>query len=300
MVQWDKDSCARRRLPEDRPARPGDALGGRALRRGDRAHPQRAHRPLEDPLRRPGDLRGDPGAPRPTASSRSRAGRRWPRCCARAREPRRPHDPGRDRAPRPDPGRRRQPLHRAPAARCAPTRTYEVPYDHPSLGAAAGDARHDHLPGPGDRGRDGLRRLLRGRGRGAAAGDEPQALGAAMEAHHRRFVGGRDGARTTSRRELAERVWDMVKGFSGFGFPKAHGAAFGLLAYQSTWLRVHYAPGVPVRAAQRAADGLLPARRAGARGAAARPDDAAADVNAQRGRVHGRGRRPVRHRAAAT
>ena len=34
----------------------------------------------------------------------------------------------------------------------------------------------------------------------------------------------------------------MVKGFSGFGFPKAHGAAFGLLAYQSTWLRVHYGP----------------------------------------------------------
>jgi error-prone DNA polymerase len=34
----------------------------------------------------------------------------------------------------------------------------------------------------------------------------------------------------------------MVKGFSGFGFPKAHGAAFGLLAYQSTWLRVHYTP----------------------------------------------------------
>jgi error-prone DNA polymerase len=34
----------------------------------------------------------------------------------------------------------------------------------------------------------------------------------------------------------------MVSGFSGFGFPKAHGAAFGLLAYQSTWLRVHYGP----------------------------------------------------------
>src|SRR5690242_18333225 len=34
----------------------------------------------------------------------------------------------------------------------------------------------------------------------------------------------------------------MVRGFSGFGFPKAHGAAFGLLAYQSTWLRVHYSP----------------------------------------------------------
>jgi len=37
-------------------------------------------------------------------------------------------------------------------------------------------------------------------------------------------------------------VWEMVSGFAGFGFPKAHGAAFGLLAYQSTWLRVHYGP----------------------------------------------------------
>ena len=42
--------------------------------------------------------------------------------------------------------------------------------------------------------------------------------------------------------ETAERVFSMVQGFSGFGFPKAHGAAFGLLAYQSTWLRVHYGP----------------------------------------------------------
>ena len=41
---------------------------------------------------------------------------------------------------------------------------------------------------------------------------------------------------------MAERVYTMIVGFSGFGFPKAHGAAFGLLAYQSTWLRVHYGP----------------------------------------------------------
>ena len=41
---------------------------------------------------------------------------------------------------------------------------------------------------------------------------------------------------------MAERVYGMIVGFSGFGFPKAHGAAFGLLAYQSTWLRVHYGP----------------------------------------------------------
>ena len=37
-------------------------------------------------------------------------------------------------------------------------------------------------------------------------------------------------------------MYDQIVGFSGFGFPKSHSAAFGLLAYQSTWLRVHYAP----------------------------------------------------------
>src|SRR4051812_35197271 len=42
--------------------------------------------------------------------------------------------------------------------------------------------------------------------------------------------------------EVAERIFEQVVGFSGFGFPKAHSAAFGLLAYQSAWLRVHYGP----------------------------------------------------------
>ena len=42
--------------------------------------------------------------------------------------------------------------------------------------------------------------------------------------------------------EVAERVFEQIRGFSGFGFPKAHAVAFGLLAYQSTWLRVHYGP----------------------------------------------------------
>ena len=64
---------------------------------------------------------------------------------------------------------------------------------------------------------------------------------AAIEAYHERFVAGAQRMHGVDG-ETAERVFEMVKGFSGFGFPKAHGAAFGLLAYQSTWLRVHYAP----------------------------------------------------------
>jgi error-prone DNA polymerase len=62
---------------------------------------------------------------------------------------------------------------------------------------------------------------------------------AAIEVHHRAFIEGAI-ARHGVTEELAEQVFAMVRGFSGFGFPKAHGAAFGLLAYQSTWLRVHY------------------------------------------------------------
>jgi len=61
---------------------------------------------------------------------------------------------------------------------------------------------------------------------------------AAMERYHCDFVAG--ALERGVEPAVAEAVWTMVKGFSGFGFPKAHGAAFGLLAYQSTWLRVHY------------------------------------------------------------
>jgi error-prone DNA polymerase len=39
----------------------------------------------------------------------------------------------------------------------------------------------------------------------------------------------------------ARHVFEQVVAFSEFGFPKSHAAAFGLLAYQSAWLR-HYYP----------------------------------------------------------
>jgi error-prone DNA polymerase len=52
----------------------------------------------------------------------------------------------------------------------------------------------------------------------------------------------RDGAGQRGVDEAtAERVFSQVVAFSEFGFPKSHAAAFGLLAYQSTWLR-HYYP----------------------------------------------------------
>ena len=59
----------------------------------------------------------------------------------------------------------------------------------------------------------------------------------AIQDHHDRFIAG--AVKKEVPEAVAERVWEQIQGFSGFGFPRAHSAAFGLLAYQSAWLRVH-------------------------------------------------------------
>jgi error-prone DNA polymerase len=119
---------------------------------------------------------------------------------------------------------------------------YAVPYEHPllepalkeTLGAivyqeqvlevaiALADFTHSEA--------DGLRRAM-SRRRSKEA----------IERYHECFLVGAVGANQVPL-ETAERVWQQIQGFSGFGFPKAHSAAFGLLAYQSAWLRVHRAP----------------------------------------------------------
>jgi error-prone DNA polymerase len=118
---------------------------------------------------------------------------------------------------------------------------YEVPYEHPSLEPALRDTLgaivfQDQVievamafAGFSAGEAEGLRRAM-SRKRSEAA----------MRAFEQKFV---EGAVTRGvERDVAERVYAQIVGFSGFGFPKSHSAAFGLLAYQSTWLRVHYGP----------------------------------------------------------
>ena len=73
--------------------------------------------------------------------------------------------------------------------------------------------------------------------------------------------------------EIADGVFDKLVGFSGFGFPKAHAAAFGLLAYQSQWLRSHHAAEFLCALLNAQPMGFYPpatlARRAAARGGGA-------------------------------
>jgi error-prone DNA polymerase len=60
----------------------------------------------------------------------------------------------------------------------------------------------------------------------------------AIEAFRPRFVEGCLGNGIGD--ETANAIYDKLVGFAGFGFPKSHAAAFGLLAYQSAWLRRYY------------------------------------------------------------
>jgi DNA polymerase-3 subunit alpha len=39
---------------------------------------------------------------------------------------------------------------------------------------------------------------------------------------------------------IAERVFDLMEKFAGYGFNKSHAAAYSLLAYHTGWLKVHY------------------------------------------------------------
>jgi error-prone DNA polymerase len=130
-------------------------------------------------------------------------------------------------------------IERRKALRADPN--YEVPYEHPSLEPVLHDTLgaivfQDQvlevsmaLAGFSVGEAEGLRRAM-SRKRSQAA----------MERYRERFIDGAIGRGVS--REVAERVFGQIEGFSGFGFPKSHSAAFGLLAYQSMWLRVHYGP----------------------------------------------------------
>ncbi len=118
---------------------------------------------------------------------------------------------------------------------------YEIPYEHPSLEPVLRDTLgaivfQDQvlevamaLAGFSVGEAEGLRRAM-SRKRSEAA----------MLRYRERFIEG--AVEQGVSRQVAERVYEQIVGFSGFGFPKAHSAAFGLLAYQSMWLRVHYGP----------------------------------------------------------
>jgi len=132
--------------------------------------------------------------------------------------------------------RRREDQRRARAA----GRTYEPPLDHPLLEEALAETLGVILY------QDQVLQVCQALA-GFTAG-QAEALRRAMSRRRSRemmtefWEEFRDGATARGVPETtAERVFTQVIAFSEFGFPKSHAAAFGLLAYQSAWLR-HYHP----------------------------------------------------------
>ncbi|MBI2953274.1 MAG: DNA polymerase III subunit alpha [Chloroflexi bacterium] len=59
-----------------------------------------------------------------------------------------------------------------------------------------------------------------------------------LQTHWPRFLAGAQQRGLSE--EVARAVFQQLTGFSGYGFPKSHAAAFALLAYESAWLRTHF------------------------------------------------------------
>jgi len=59
-----------------------------------------------------------------------------------------------------------------------------------------------------------------------------------MAKQREKFVGGCRERGTTAAK--AERVWELMEKFAGYGFNKSHAAAYGLVAYQTAYFKANY------------------------------------------------------------
>jgi DNA-directed DNA polymerase III PolC len=63
--------------------------------------------------------------------------------------------------------------------------------------------------------------------------------GKAMQTLKEKFIRG-SAVKSGVPTETAERVWDLMASFAGYGFPKAHAASYAQVAWRSAWCKAHY------------------------------------------------------------
>ena len=63
--------------------------------------------------------------------------------------------------------------------------------------------------------------------------------GKRMQELKRKFVDQAQG-RNGIPPDVAERIWEMMAAFAGYGFPKAHAASYAKLGWRSAWCKSHY------------------------------------------------------------
>jgi DNA polymerase-3 subunit alpha len=61
---------------------------------------------------------------------------------------------------------------------------------------------------------------------------------AEMQAQRERFVSG--AVKNGIDRDQADTIFDLLAKFAEYGFPKGHAAAYGLVAYQTAWMKANY------------------------------------------------------------
>ena len=145
----------------------------------------------------------------------------------RRRRPRRPLPAGADGGEHAQ--RLRRPQERAQADRVPPPRP---------RGGARRHLRPDDLPGVGDAGRPEGRRLLARRGRQPAQGlrqEGPRADRQGAGEVRRRLRGAPATAAT-----LGTQLFDIIEPFADYAFNKSHAFGYGLVAYQTAYLKAHY------------------------------------------------------------
>ena len=63
--------------------------------------------------------------------------------------------------------------------------------------------------------------------------------GKQMQGLRERFIAGAWTQRGMPR-DVAERVWELMAAFAGYGFPKAHAASYAQIAWRAAWCKAHY------------------------------------------------------------
>jgi DNA polymerase III alpha subunit len=63
--------------------------------------------------------------------------------------------------------------------------------------------------------------------------------GGVMQTLRNNFIQGAKRRRNVPS-ETAERIWEMMAAFAGYGFPKAHAASYAQLAWNSAWCKTHF------------------------------------------------------------
>ena len=63
-------------------------------------------------------------------------------------------------------------------------------------------------------------------------------IGSVMRAQKEKFVSGCTGKGYA--KDLADKLWEMIEHFAGYGFNRAHSCGYAFIAYQTAYLKAHY------------------------------------------------------------